>query len=92
MHLSPSHDVRPLGETGQVTHAVPQALTLAASTQIPLQGFFPTGHLPSHAALSSMHVSMQGFLPAGHSIPHLTPSHVLVPPAAVGQLSHASPQ
>jgi hypothetical protein len=81
-----------LGETGQVTHAVPQALTLVASTQMPLQGFLPAGHFPSQAAASSTQASTQGFFPDGHSMPHLVPSHVLVPPVTPGHSTHAVPQ
>jgi hypothetical protein len=91
-HLSPSHEVWPLGEVGQVTQAVPHVLTLARSTQMPLQGFCPSGHFSSHATLSATHLSMQGFCPAGHWTPHLTPSHVASPPMIPVQGLQATPQ
>jgi hypothetical protein len=76
-----------------VTHAGPQALTLLASTQMSLHGFFPAGQSPPpQTALSSMQVSIQGFLPSGHCTPHLFPSHVLDPPINVGHGTHALPQ
>jgi hypothetical protein len=90
--LSPSHEVCPNCDVGQVTHAVPQAATFAASTQMPPQEFLPSGHFPSQAAPSSTQVSMHGFFPAGHRTPHFTPSQMLSPPAMVGQGLQATPQ
>jgi hypothetical protein len=90
--LSPSHDVLPLAETGQVTQAVPQALMLVASTQMPLHGFLPSGHFPSHAVLSSTQESTHGFFPVGQRMLHLIPSHVELPPLTVGQGAQAAPQ
>jgi hypothetical protein len=81
-----------LGDTGQVTQAVPHALTLVESTQIPLQGFWVPGQWPSQAAASSTQPLMHGFFPAGHSTPHLMPSQTALPSVRPGQGTHAVPQ
>lgn len=90
--MSPSQVVLPFGETAHGAQAVPHALTLVASTQIPLQGFCPSGHFPSQAAPSSTHSLLQGFMPVGHRTPQRAPSQVLSPPVSVGQATQANPQ
>ena len=81
----------PFGDVGQGTHALPQAMMLVASTQIPPHAFLPAGQ-PSQTASIGTHLSMHGFCPAGQVTPHFRPSQVAVPPAMPGQGSHATAQ
>jgi hypothetical protein len=83
--------VTPFGEVGHGVHELPHAVTLVASTQMPLQGFLPAGQAPSQTAFASMQRSRQGLPPAGHETPHLRPSHVALPPIGLGQGSHRAP-
>jgi hypothetical protein len=91
-HLSPSQVETPLGDEGQGLHAVPQALRLLGSTQIPPHGFFPMGQVSSQAAASATQASLQGRFPAGQVTPHIFPSQVAVPSVIFGQGSHDWPQ
>jgi hypothetical protein len=90
--MSPSQDAVPFGDVAQVAHELPQAAWLVASTQIPPQGFFPGGQLPSQTAFSSIHATRHGFFPAGHSTAHFPPRHTAAPPEMLGQGSQRLPQ
>jgi hypothetical protein len=75
----------------QAVHML-QKLTSFSGTQVPLQSFWPVGHIPAQAMALGMQAPAQGLVSGGHSVPHWPATQVALPSLGAGQGVHEPPQ